>query len=148
MTPLPDRYDARRAAVVDLVASRPPRCFAPTVSVGDPRGRWARFVDEATLPPPRRRRASSLDHALRCDVVASLLGEALPVDLACAQPLTWLARPAAWDDPDCEAAWLAAASTAHAELGVPLSFVVVTRHGWQDPRTGESRAWRRLRAAR
>lgn len=143
------REDTLRAAVVDLAGRGLPVTFAPTLSVGDPRGRWTRFADRAAGPRTRsREQAAVLDHALRCDVVATLLGRALPDDVACPRPLTWLARPAVWDDPDCERAWLAAADCAHRELGLPLAFVVVTRQGWRDPRTGEERTWRRLRARR
>lgn len=142
------RQETLRAAVLDLAARGLPTTFAPTVSVGDPRGRAARFVDDAAAGPRGAARVAPLDHALRCDVVATMLGRALPDDVACPRPLTWLARPSVWDEPDCERAWLAAADCAHRELGLPLAFVVVTRQGWRDPRSGEERRWRRLRARR
>ncbi|NYG56165.1 hypothetical protein [Nocardioides perillae] len=149
------RQDVLRAAVLDLAGRGLPTVFTPTVSVGDPRGRWSRVADHGagtggTTGPRGHARAAPvvLDHALRCDLVAIMLGRALPDDVACPAPITWLARPAVWDEPDCERAWLAAADCAHRELGVPLTFVVVTRQGWRDPRTGEERTWRRLRARR
>lgn len=136
-----------RSAVLELARRGPARSFAPTLSVGDPEARWATYVDgsrpHSRHPPPV---GSRLDHAVRTDVVAALLADALPDDVARRQPVAWLARPADQEDPDCDREWLAAATSAFAELGVPLVFVVVTRCGWHDPRTGASRAWRRLRA--
>ena len=43
-------------------------------------------------------------------------------------------------------AWLAAARSAYAEAGRDLAWVVVTRHGWWDPRSGLRRRWKRIRA--
>ncbi len=34
------------------------------------------------------------------------------------------------------------------EVDVPSRFLVVTRHGWHDPSTGETRTWKRIRDRR
>lgn len=63
-----------------------------------------------------------------------------------ADPFVWLTRrgdPAVLQDLD--ARWLAAARAAYAEAGSPLTFVVVGRRGWHDPRSGVGRTWVRLR---
>ena len=59
--------------------------------------------------------------------------------------LVWLARPGDLDWQDADADWLSAARAAFGEAGVALRFVVVTRDGWVDPRSGGGVAWRRLR---
>jgi len=82
-----------------------------------------------------------LDHGLRSDLVAGLLQR------TSSQPSRWgwLTRAGPLTLHDEDAAWSAAWYAACAELGVRLRFVVVTRQGWRDPRTGESRQWQRLR---
>lgn len=89
------------------------------------------------LPPGER-----FDHALRADVVAALLRRVRRGD---AVPMLWLTRPDPLVLQDVDAAWVAAARTAAAEAGALLTMVVVTRHGWLDPRTGVLREWKRLR---
>jgi hypothetical protein len=49
---------------------------------------------------------------------------------------------------DVDARWLAAARASYAEAGLPLTFVVVNRRGWRDPRSGLGRTWARVRPAR
>jgi hypothetical protein len=46
---------------------------------------------------------------------------------------------------DVDAAWLGPSLGAAAERGLDPSYVVVTRHGWLDPRSGLRRTWRRIR---
>jgi len=120
-----------RRAVLQLVTDEHRRRFPPTVHVGLPAGRRAEFAPE----PP-------MDQALRADVVAAMLRRAR--DDACS-PLVWLTRPGSLELSDTDADWLAAARTAYVEAGVELTMVVVTRHGWRDPRSGTARRWRRLR---
>jgi hypothetical protein len=84
-----------------------------------------------------------LDPGTRTDVVTRLLEGGLgPEDRAC----VWLTRagePVVQDD---DLAWLAAASRAFGSLDQRLEgFWTVTRTGWLDLRTGESRTWKRLR---
>jgi hypothetical protein len=124
-----------RRAVQDHATSERRRVFRPRLHVGVPGGVEAVFAvrdDEAT------------DHALRCDVVAAMVRRARrpgPV------PMVWLTRAGELETQDVDAAWLASARAAYAELGLPLLMVVVNRRGWRDPRSGASRTWRRLRAS-
>ena len=119
-----------RRAVLQLVTSEPRRRFAPVLHVGSPSGRQAGFAPE-----------DGMDQALRADVVAALVRRAG----APPTPLVWLARCGDLELADADADWLAAARTAYAEAGLPLTMVVVTRQGWRDPRSGTTRRWRRLR---
>lgn len=127
---------ALRAAALELRDRRRTRRFPPEVSVGG-LGR-PRALREAVVELD----ADRLDHTLRCELVAALLARALPDEQ---HPVAWLARPGplAWHDLD--AAWWPAFAAAYAEAAVPLTAVVVTRHGWYDPRSGLAREWRRLR---
>ena len=79
------------------------------------------------------------DHGLRTDAVGAMLRAAGD------PPWVWLSRPGGTTVEDADAAWLAATLAAAAERQVEVSFVVVTRHGWVDPRSGVGQRWRRLR---
>jgi hypothetical protein len=124
-----------RRAVRDHVASERRRSGCPTVlHVGRPGGTVA-SLDLADAEPT--------DPGLRTDLVAALRVRAG----AAPDHLVWLTR---WGDlelQDVDAQWLAAARAAYAEAQVPLTFVVVTRRGWRDPRSGVSRTWARVRTA-
>ena len=86
------------------------------------------------------------DHALRTEIVAAMVAPLVPVT-APWTPLVWLTRGGPLAPPeDVDLGWLAAAQSAYAELGLPLAFVTVNRHGWRDPRTGVGTDWVRLRA--
>jgi len=127
---------ALRATVLAFKAGEQRRTFAPALHIGAPGGPAVRHdlrTDEV------------LDHALRTEVVAALLLRCRPL---ASTPTVWLTRPGepVWHDLD--AAWLPPAMAAYAEAGLPLTFVVVTRHGWYDPRSGLTRRWRRLRDRR
>lgn len=106
------------------------RRFAPVVHVGRPGGceHHVAAIVQGT------------DHALRADLMAALLSRSH--DYA---PLVWLTRPGELSTHDVDAAWLAASAAAWAEAGRDLSWVVVTRHGWWDPRSGVRRTWQRIR---
>ena len=122
-----------RRAVLDLVRSERRRIHPPVLHVGTPGGTEAVFPlgdDEPT------------DHSLRTDVVAALLRRTTRGQ---ASPIVWLSRSGALDLQDLDAQWLAAARAAYAEAGVDLTMVVVNKHGWRDPRSGERRSWVRLR---
>jgi hypothetical protein len=101
--------------------------------VGTPGGPQALFA-----PGP----APATDHSLRTDIVAALLRRTAGVE----ERLVWLTRPGDLELQDVDAVWLAAVRAAGAEAGVPLTMVVVNRHGWRDPRSGAGRTWKRLRA--
>jgi hypothetical protein len=122
-----------RRAVLEHAVSERRRVFAPLLHVGTPGGPQALFA-----PVP----LAATDHALRTDVVAALLRHTSGLD----DRLVWLTRPGDLELQDVDAAWLAAARAAGAEAGVPLTMVVVTRHGWRDPRSGAGQTWKRLRA--
>lgn len=82
-----------------------------------------------------------MDAALRTDVISSLL------DDAGADPVSaWVARPGSPAPHDVDLQWLAAATMAFAMHGRDLEgFYAITRAGWLDVRTGDSRTWKRLR---
>ena len=122
-----------RRAVLEHAVSERRRVFAPLLHVGTPGGPQALF---AAGP------LGVTDHALRTDVVAALLRRTSGLD----ERLLWLTRPGGLELQDTDAAWLAAARAAAAEADVPLTMVVVTRHGWRDPRSGAGQTWKRLRA--
>ena len=110
------------------------------VHVGAPDGPHVSFEPDRHEP---------LDVALRVEVVAALLARVrpeLPPEIGAG--IVWLARPgpAEWEDVDAD--WLAAALAAYAEVALPLTFVVVHRDGWLDPRSGTARTWKRLRDRR
>jgi hypothetical protein len=109
------------------------------VHVGDPGGAEEAFALAAGEPD---------DHATRTDVLAAMVSRVgrRPGRHGLAGPLVWVTRPGPLELQDGDAAWLAAARSAAGEAGLPLVFVVVTREGWWDPRSGLRRVWRRLRA--
>lgn len=80
------------------------------------------------------------DHGLRSDIVgAALRARADP-------PWVWLTRSGPLTLQDVDAAWLRSVTAASEERSSEVSFVVVTRHGWTDPRSGVRREWKRIRA--
>ncbi|MDF9715586.1 hypothetical protein INN71_07615 [Nocardioides sp. ChNu-153] len=126
-------YDELRAAVRALLAEGRRTRFAPRVHAGRPGG--TTHSVEATPYD---------DQALRADVLTVMV-EALG---ATVPPLVWVTRPGGAGAPevaDLDLSWLRATRAASGELGLPLAFAVVTRHGWWDPLGGQSRTWRRLR---
>lgn len=133
-----------RAAVVQLVRAEKRRCFPALLHVGKPGG--AETVRPAREPGD--------DHALRIEVLAAMLRRVGslpdPADPGTpppgpADPLVWLTRAGPLQLQDVDAAWVAAVRAIGAELGLPLTVVVVTRTGWWDPVTGSGRRWRRVR---
>ncbi len=141
---MPDRPDPHpdppqihallRRAVLDFRVSERRKVFAPVLHVGVPGGTTLTYAPRHDEP---------MEHGLRADLVAALLRRTRtgPVE-----PLVWLTRTGELVLEDLDAAWLAAARSAYAEAGVPLTMVVVTRRGWWDPRTGQRREWKRLRS--
>lgn len=83
-----------------------------------------------------------LDHGTRVDLLLDLL-EAHPEDQTTRAWITREGRPGPGDE---DLAWLAASIAAYGALGrEPAGFWTVTRWGWLDVRTGETRTWKRLR---
>jgi len=106
--------------------------YPPVLHVGVPGGEVA-ALDLADAEPA--------DPGLRTDVVAALRVRAGGAP----EHLVWLTR---WGDlglQDVDAQWLGGARAAYAEAQVALTFVVVTRRGWRDPRSGVGRTWARVR---
>lgn len=123
-----------RAVVFELLALGRVRRFPATLSVGVPGGERVVW----RIDPPDH----DEDHALRAEIVGALLLRARDLSDA---PVCWLTRPGVPQWHDLDAAWLAPAASACAEAGVPLTWVVVTRHTWWDPRSDLSRRWLRPR---
>ncbi len=130
-----------RRLVLDHLTTEHRRVFPSVLHLGRP-GRPGP-LDMAALTEPavggRRSAYDALDDAQRCDVLEAVLRRSPDDDLA------WLTRPGALDLQDADASWARAVSAVTGETGRPLRFVVVTRKGWRDPRSGVGREWRRLR---
>lgn len=134
MTSGTDRLDRLRQEVGLLRQRETRRVFDTVVYVGTLGGDRDSFVARAADLP-------SLDGAMRTDVVSALL-ERTDDTLA----TVWLTRAGQPDAYELDLAWLAAARTAFGMHGRPLlGCFVVTRYGWRDVLTGDSRAWKRLR---
>jgi hypothetical protein len=110
------------------------RVFDTAVYVGSLSGARDSFVARARDLPV-------LDAALRTDVLCALV-ERTTDD----QRTFWLTRAGGPDAYEQDLAWSAAAHTAFAIHARPLDgCFAVTRYGWRDIVTGESRTWKRLR---
>jgi len=110
------------------------RVFDTSVHVGVLAGDRTGFVARtADLP--------AIDAALRLDVVCTLL-EQSPEEWRTA----WLVRPGTPEVHDLDLQWLAAVRMAFAIHGRLLDgCYVLTRTGWRDAVSEESRVWARLR---
>lgn len=130
-----------RRAVLDHTATEHRRSFLALVHLGIPGGKevvHAHREDEPT------------DQWLRADIIHSMRRRVGVPD-----PIVWLTRPSEakpegigtgdLEVEDVDLRWLAAARQAFREIGAPLTYVVVTRNAWLDPRSGLSRRWKRLR---
>lgn len=129
LTPVPPR-DRRllRRAVLALATSDRRRHVPAVLHLGTPGGREVVVVDD-----------DSWDHGLRTELVGAALR-------ALDDPAwVWLTRGGPLSFQDVDAAWLGPVLTAAAERDADLAFVVVTRHGWRDPRSGVEQRWRRIR---
>ncbi|MEU6138191.1 hypothetical protein [Nocardioides sp. NPDC047086] len=136
-----------RRAVLDHTATEHRRSFLALVHLGIPGGREVAHAHREDEPT---------DQWLRTDILHSMRRRVGVPD-----PIVWLTRPAeaiglAEAEPeaigagdlkieDVDLRWLAAARQAFREIGAPLTYVVVTRNAWIDPRSGLSRRWKRLR---
>lgn len=110
------------------------RVFDTSVHVGELAGHRAGFVARAADLP-------ALDAALRLDVVCALV-EQTPDEWRTA----WLVRAGTPEVHDLDLQWLAAVRMAFAVHGRHLDgCYVLTRAGWRDALTDESRVWARLR---
>lgn len=128
--PLPPRT-ARllRRAVLDLASTEHRYRFPTVLHAGLPGAVAASVTDDP-----------SWDHGLRTDIVGTVLKT-----VAQPEPWVWLTRLGPGSLQDVDAAWLAPVIAAYAERDEDATFVVVTRHGWTDPRSGIGRTWKRIR---
>jgi hypothetical protein len=114
------------------------RRFDPALHLGRLGGARETFVVQRADTP-------LLDAGLRAEVVCRLLGWFVPEEPE-RSPTVWLTRPGATSVHDEDLAWLAAARTGFGCHGRRLDgFYALTRTGWLDVLSGESRIWRRLR---
>jgi hypothetical protein len=122
--------DARllRRAVLDLATADRRRYVPPVLRLGVPGGDVLSITDDP-----------SWGHGLRTEVVGAMLRAAGD------PPWVWVTRSGPLTMQDVDAAWLGATLSAAAERAVDVAYVVVTRHGWTDPRSGLGRQWRRIR---
>lgn len=125
-----------RRAVLDHALSERRKIHLPLLHVGVPGGQVTVFAV---------RDDDQSDHALRADVVAAMLSRTSEAAAPDHVPLVWLTRAGELDLQDVDAQWLASARAAYAEAGASLTFVVVNRRGWRDPRSEVMREWKRLR---
>lgn len=120
-----------RRAVLDHTTTEHRRSFLPLIHVGMPGGRevaHAHREDERT------------DQWLRTDIIHSMRRR-----VGMTEPIVWLTRGGPLEVEDVDLRWLAAARQAFREIEVPLTYVVVVRNAWLDPRSGLTRRWKRLR---
>lgn len=110
------------------------------VHVGVPAGPCRRL--ETPWPVP-----ASIDQGLRFDLAAALVEGLLAEWSVTTAAWAWLTRPGVPETHDQDLGWFAAAVRGFGAHGLPLAgFRAVTRTGWLDLRTGESRTWKRLRS--
>jgi len=120
-----------RTAVLHHATTERRRRFPPVLHVGIPAGATVTLVDERDW-----------DHGLRTEIVGALLRS---LD----DPAwVWLTRAGPLATQDVDMSWLGPTIAAASERGTDPSFVVVTRHGWRDPRSGAGQDWRRIRRRR
>ena len=105
--------------------------FPPVLHLGGPGRPETGRVEESQ---------AVLDDALRCDLLEAMLRRAPAGPL-----MTWLTRPGGLEPQDVDLVWLRVVGAVNGETGRSLPYLVVTRDGWRDPRSGVSRTWRRLR---
>jgi hypothetical protein len=120
-----------RHLVLDHKAAERRRRFPAVLHVGSPGGAPVGQVDESE---------DVLDDALRCELLGAMLRSRPP-----GRTMVWLTRPGELDVQDVDLAWLRAVAAVGGEAEDRLPYVVVTRRGWLDPRTGSGRSWTRLR---
>ena len=110
------------------------RVFDTSVHVGVLGGERTGFVARAADLP-------AIDAALRLDVVCTLV-EQSPEEWRTA----WVVRAGTPEPHDLDLQWVAAVQMAFSIHGRRLDgCYVLTRAGWRDARTDESRVWARLR---
>ena len=120
-----------RTAVLQLATTDHRRHVPPSLHVGVPGGPTATVADDPTW-----------DHGLRIELAGAVLR-------AAGDPSwIWVTRSGALTLQDVDAAWLGPVVAATGERGVDAAYVIVTRHGWLDPRSGLTQEWQRIRDRR
>lgn len=128
------RRNLLRREVGRFRAGESRRVFDASVHVGLLAGPRTGFVIRAQDLP-------AVDAALRTDVVATLLEDSPPT-----WRTAWLVRPGTPEPHDLDVSWLAAMRAAAGMHDRPFDgCYVLTRAGWRDLVSGESRTWARLR---
>jgi len=117
-----------RAAVLELATTERRRRVPPVLHVGAPGDPTTTVVDDP-----------GWDHGLRTEIVGAALRARHDPSWV------WVTRSGPLSVQDVDAAWLAPTVAAAAERGTDPAYVVVTRHGWFDPRSGLAQEWRRIR---
>jgi hypothetical protein len=127
--PLPvARRRLLRLAVLSLARSERRRYVPPSLNIGVPGGGVTTVAEEPEW-----------DHGLRTEIVGALLR-------ARRDPAwVWVTRSGPLTLQDVDASWLGPTVAAAAERQVDVAYVVVTRHGWLDPRSGLHQQWKRIR---
>ncbi|HZJ06166.1 MAG TPA: hypothetical protein VFD59_11935 [Nocardioidaceae bacterium] len=129
-----DHQAALRQEVWLLRSRESRRIFDATVAIGRLGGERQRFVVRAQDLP-------AIDASLRTDVMTSLLEQSEVSPVA-----GWLIRSGSPTLHDEDLHWLAAATSSFGIHARPLGgFHAITRSGWLDVRSGESKLWCRLR---
>lgn len=127
--PVPRRWERLlRRAVLDLATTEHRHHFPATVHVGTPGASVLTLADDPAW-----------DRAVRADILGAMLRR------SAAEPLVWITRAGQLTLHDVDAAWLSPTLAVAQERGDDLRLVVVTRHGWTDPRSGAGRVWKRIR---
>jgi hypothetical protein len=137
---LPDRPAGQLALLRQEVgrfrAAEQRRRFPTTLHIGRLEGDRTAWEVPAAAGP--------LDRATAFDLLDCGLAAALPAEVD-----AWVTRPGVPELHDEDLLWLTVTSAAVAARGSALvSFHAVTRTGWLDVRTGETRVWVRLRLDR
>ena len=117
-----------RTAVLQLARNDHRRHIPPVLHIGVPGGPTSTVADD-----------SSWDHGLRTEIVGAVLRALRD------PPWVWVTRSGPLSLQDVDAAWLGPAVAAAGERAVEVGYVVVTRHGWLDPRSGLVQQWKRIR---
>jgi hypothetical protein len=118
-----------RTAVLLLATTDRRRHVPPRLHIGVPGGPTTSVADDP-----------GWDHGMRAELVgAALRARRDP-------PWVWVTRSGPLSLQDVDAAWLAPTVAAAAERDVDIAFVVVTRHGWTDPRSALRQEWKRIRS--
>jgi hypothetical protein len=117
-----------RLAVLTLARTDHRRRVPPALQVGMPGDSVTSLTDDPTW-----------DQGLRTEIVGALLRAGHD------PPWVWVVRSGPLSVQDVDMAWLAPTVAAAGERGVDVAFIVVTRHGWADPRSGVRQEWKRIR---